>query len=593
MAAIGGQVYGDVLAAIGNSLRGSIYSEMEKALEMGMKNTVLRDSELSLQELAHLPKNKVRQLIYKYPEVFDFTKFERQTQGETDLKHELALEVLTNKLAEETFINTLQTERQKVQGKAIDQIDQELDQLNVELNQQKLKIDDHIEMYQKFTFEVQSNMAALAKSSQSIVEQVKVNYESILNNGKQINNLQQSLFNKMTGKEKIYALKTGWFPHLTEKQRHEELIAADAQDDSEIALKQIGHAINNLPNIARLITSDPKTLNDINKICSLANGAMNVMASTATLGPIGGVLAFAGMAGGLLGGGNLEAEIAASRHTQIMNQFRKIIDNQLLISQQISETAVSLAEGQQQIYQLLEASANELVQVSSKIDDYHKEEMEKLDMISSYTLTNTRLLNDLANRDPRQCHKFLGTKQGDSKEIRRIDKFANYEDLKEYFHSRTDLYPSCVLGLLDVVTNHQFGSNIHSLLLAESYNSNDDQNYIDWQIEKIYKPVYDFYASNVDSKEPLPTRSLIHLASLENYVGLVLEIYPFTILIEDPRSLKLVENLSQASSRRYAFDRSRLLLESSLEVIDEAIFQQEVIVGHGVVDIFFNRISGA
>lgn len=398
VAALGGQIVGDAISALGDRERNIIYSEMSERLNQGLKETVLYDSQINLKELTGQPREKALQLITKYPEIFDFKYPPGVLQSEKDLIQEAAIQVLADKVASNNF----ELELQKLEAQALEE---GLEKVKKIQKDHDLLLRGHVKGYIKFRKTVTESLASIAKNSQLIVDQVQTNSGNISTNKEQIQLLQSSLFDKMSGKDQLDALKRGWFPELTQSQRETQKHIAEATAKIESAVQNIQIAANNLPAAVSLFTKDTKTIEDVTKLSQVATGVISVIQAS-TMGPFAAVMTGLGLIGGLFGNGRNRTD-EAKYNQQMMLKFEQLIDNQIKLSNQIDEVYRSLAEGQNKIYKLLYQSAMELVSLGQKLDFYHHEQMKELGLIKSYSLANMDLLRDIAGEESSKCMIFL------------------------------------------------------------------------------------------------------------------------------------------------------------------------------------------
>lgn len=579
--AVAGQVFGDAVGSIGGTMRNGIYKEMENYLDEGLKQVVLSTSRDAVKKATGLPVERARKLITEHPLIFDFKRLGAIRQEEKDLFQETAIEVLANKLAEETFDNDLQQLEIEANKQGIAGVQKRLDD-------QGKAVTNHINEYKRFSISITQNISVLAKSTLAIKNQVQVNMYHIKSNSRQINLLESSLFAKMSGQEKMQALQQGWFPDLSSNERSDQFRLAEEQHNMEETVQIIGTTAANLPAAMSLFTNDPQTLEAVTKASQLANGALAVL-SASSMGPFGMAMVGLGALGGIFGRKGKDA--SAERHKQVMARFQTVIDNQIQISNQISEAHQSLAQGQSEIYDLLKNSALELVRLGKSLDAYHHEEMERLNLIRSYTLTNMDLLRDLAGREPKSCHQFFKTSLGQVSEIRQIDQFESFEQLEQHFKTYKDFFKSCQSGLYYLLTKQTYDFDIHSLLLTKSYTDVHNETEVIWATDRLYQPARKYYESVKGENAPTAYKDLIHTQVLRTYVGMALELYPYILIVDDPDKLNLITSKPEKRINTYAIQRAKKLLSGALTIINEAIFQQEIIAGHHWLGQFSSEMA--
>jgi hypothetical protein len=581
MVALGGQLLGDGLAYQADKARGEIYAEMTQHLDQALKETILSESRSHLENLTGQPRNKARQLITRHAQIFNFEHPPGVSEDEKNLFQETAIQVLADKLASESF-------EADIRQLEISATQEGLEEVRKQRSKHSRLLKGHIQNYTRFKTTVTENLATIAKSTKKILDQVNANTTDISVNKIQISNLQSSLFKKMSGTEKVQALKEGWFPQLGSKERRQQINLAQNEADIENAILNIQVASNNLPSAMSLFTSDPKTLEDVNRVSQMASGVVAVIQAS-SMGPFAAVMTGLGVMGGMFAKKDNGAA-DAHQHKQVMETFQKVIDNQIQLSEQIDKVQRSLAEGQQQIYSLMHEAAIELVRLGRKIDNYHVAEMKVLGLTKDFTLANMDLLRDIAEGDPNKCLMFFQTKIGQSTNVRLIDQFDSYTRLKEHFNSHRDLFKPCNLGLNSILSKHMHGDDIHSLLLAQSYSDHSNAEQFHWASRQIYEPALRFYLANKKATDPEAYPELIHAEAVKHYVSLSLEIYPYLLILDDPQAPSIITSLENHQINEFTFLRVKNLLEGGLRVVEEAILQQEIIAGHGWLEPLTDKV---
>lgn len=583
--ALVGQVVGDSLSAIGNSIRTGMYEKMHNALDEGLKQTILLKSSTYLENMTGLPREKARRLITENPDIFNFHSRSDLQGGEKDLFQEAAIEVLADKLAGETLRNELQQLSIEANNEGIQKVKENM-------NTHVANFNAHLKSYKSFNLEINQKFTNIADSTHKIVKQVTKNTINISVNQYNITDIQGTLFTEMSGKEKLAALEKGWFAEKGESWVKDQFELATNQADIEFTMHAVAVTASNLPSALSLFTDDPKLLNAVNTASQIASGGLSILAAS-SMGPFGTAMATLGVMGSLFGKKGGADQAAAKRHEQVMEKFKAVIDNQIKISNQIDGVYKSLAEGQNEIYKVIQLNAQRLIHIGKRIEQIHFEQMKELHLIRSLTLANTDLLRDLSNRDPTSCQLMLGRKVGELSRLRVIDQFSTFEELETFFTAHKDLFRSCRSGLSYILNKHSLDDDIHSMLLTKSYADETNVSDVVWATQEVYTPVFHYYNQEKVDHTPNAYPDLIHTTALVNYVSLALEVYPMIMIVDDPDELTLVNYEKDLTLNRYSIQRAEELLKNSLALIDEAILQQEIIAGHGFLGNLVEQISAS
>jgi hypothetical protein len=232
------------------------------------------------------------------------------------------------------------------------------------------------------------------------------------------------------------------------------------------------------------------------------------------------------------------------------------------------------------------------MKLGQRLDKFHLDEMEKLNLIQTYSLANMDLLRDIAAGDPSKCIDFLDGKMNPVANIRFVDRFQTYDSLKEHFSSHRDLIKPCLQGLNYILTKQNQDGDIHSLLLAKSYSSSVSDDEIYWSTTSLFAPSLKYYRSHKSEREPSGYSDLLHIESLAHYISLAIELYPYVLILDDPQSPSILENMNKGKYNRYNILRAKRLLEGALRIIDEGILQQEIISGRDWVNKLEAAIRG-
>lgn len=584
VAAVAGQVIGDSIAAVGDSLRSSINKELDNYLEVGLDRVVLQSSNRELRRYTGTSAESARKIITGHSDIFDFKRMGFDRPEERDAIQEVAITVLANKMTE----SMLHDRRADL---AIDDHAEKIQDLAEKSKLQGQRLHGLYQTYKAFSIQITKNVAEIEVTTKMLVKQVTINVEHISENRGQINNVQASLFNKMSGEEKVKALDTGWFPQLTETERLNEMKMAESQRSLEYNFAMINLATSEIPKAIGLFTSDPNLINSVNTAAQASSAVMAVMAAS-SMGPFGMALAGLGAMGSIFGGkGGDGGKLEAKRHEQVMKKLDVVIENQVRMSEQMAEMHRSLAQGQEEIFKMVKAVGREIILLSEKIDLQHAQEMKALDLIGSNVLVNTELIRSLALDDPNACKIFFNSNLARIGTTLFMDQFASFEQMKNHLMVNKVEFKKCSSGIFAILTSHLYSDGIHPLLFDKSYLNRENARETYVVNEEIYQPSRFFYSQSRAANEPLSYHELISTLALKTFVNAAIEVYPYMLVIKDPESLESLDTQGKEQIKVEVIKKVVTLLEGSLSLINEAIFQQEIIAGVNWAQKLVTRID--
>ncbi|WP_262267019.1 MULTISPECIES: hypothetical protein [Microvirga] len=219
--------------------------------------------------------------------------------------------------------------------------------------------------------------------------------------------VQSAMWREMTPHQKLLALDDGFLPELKGPER-EDLRAklrnvTAIMDRRDVVLNGLS-GLGTLGNLAKGIGIPIDNYN-LQKNINDASSAVNLISNIA----LGNWYGAAQSLNGLFGGGGADPDAAAaSRHAEIMDTLKKIIDLQI-------ETLRRLEQISEQIQMSTRAILARLEEVESKVD-----------------LANEKLLYELVGKPFSACTEFVRTAQAEPYRMRN-GMFQSFEDRRRHF----------------------------------------------------------------------------------------------------------------------------------------------------------------
>lgn len=287
------------------------------------------------------------------------------------------------------------------------------------------------------TFMIETNnsinelIRANVEIEKSITELQKIsrnNSQRIEENAEDIRFLESFAFSQMSPDQQIEMLEKGKI--VADETRRNTLIkeieiAKEQKKIQETISKYISNTTNALKIASNLGIKDP-LLEDIANAAGYAQAGLSVFTDITMNGPQGYFNAAVTMSS-LFGGGSSGPSAEEQRHEQVMGMLNRLAQGQQEIIQRLDVI-------DQKIDNLLNLNItiiNKIDKLSSTIQNNQRDLMTKLDDIHMSVYLNSRMLQDIADEDLKQCSSFnLVTNK-----LRNIyisnNKSLNYEGLRK------------------------------------------------------------------------------------------------------------------------------------------------------------------
>lgn len=364
---------------------------------------------------------------------------------------------------------------------------------------------------------ITSSQTAVSNKLTELNNLVNANSENILANRKDIEFIQEFMYGKMSPKEQLSALKSGWIEGLQgEERKKQELKEQILQERINLTI-QVGKYLDGASTLFNFVSGipglgDQQFVKDAAAVVTFSQSALSAVTSFASGNYLGAIESVSS----ILGFGQNKTDIGGERHKQVMHELADIkqgisqlgkgidvIQKQLAAIQQSLE---NLQKGQEQImhnqqiildtiYKLAEQSREQYIALNDKLDEMHKDIRLSKDLILA-----------VLEQDITSCESFLNTRKEEFNFDVNNKCFNSYNDLKNHFERCDTLYNICEDGIANKLTS-EIGFNPIFLLK----NRDNVASYI----TKIYDPTYKLLTmhNNLINKNPEETITSLFIPS--------------------------------------------------------------------------------
>ncbi|MDB5036832.1 MAG: hypothetical protein JWQ35_360 [Bacteriovoracaceae bacterium] len=301
--------------------------------------------------------------------------------------------------------------------------------------------------------------------------------------------IQSVLWGKMSGTERVNALKIGFFGRLPSDERGRLLDEASRFANAE----KFQSAVFNITNPAKTLLGitaqlgvhiDAKVMDVVSKGINVAEGATNMVSSLMTGNYLGAVAALGSMIG-IFGGGPDAGQL---RHEQVMARLDQLLEGQ----QKIMEALNTVIKNQQLIFEAIQ-------KLSEQVAAQHEEVMAKLDSMEKQLRALHRGINEVLKTNLDSCDVFLKVNKYTQGYDRTKKKFISFAAQRNHFRDSRSSMESCLLGLTQKVFINAY-KGVSELFLTKAKDiekaeqqSNDpkvkDEIFAEY-VKKFYNPTY-------------------------------------------------------------------------------------------------------
>ena len=410
------------------------------------------------------------------------------------------------------------------QGQTIEELEQEI--TNVKAMGQSLW--NAIELNDSRISRISNNMTKIRDNLQ---KQITQNKSDILANRKDIEYLQNFMYGRMSAKERIDALNSGFFPEMStaEKEKIKEQLAME--EAREEIIKDMGEYLNSagdILNIASNFGFKSKFLDDAGKLVQAGTHILNgVKAMNSPMGWLSATSSFSN----LLSIG--KPDVGATRHKQIMKALGAIMRNQKLMLnklESIEKNQVEILKNQKIIFEAI-------VDLGKQVQENHNELLDKLDEIQEDVLINREGIAELVRIQYKNCFDpvtAIGTPFGN----------LSYTELKDFYAAwsqptSNNIIP-CIEGLNNTIS---FGSGAANTAFNILFDLYEEKENIDDFIRRYWNPQIEVLELIINKYDIDFEQFFLMSINPNLFVDNVDLIYSKEINYEIPGRLKTLQNI--------------------------------------------------
>lgn len=408
-----------------------------------------------------IEENLVNQLLEKAPEARNEDK--PIVQG-------MLLRALDNKIRRG---ETIQRDRDKEQ--------------DAKITEQAIQINAVARSLNEFRQETESQIEGIRREQKSLNDRLDTIANDTAKNRDDIDFLQRFMFEKMSPREQLAALRSGMFSDMPEADRTRLMSKIELVEQRERLISTVADFSQGAAAAARIagrLNVDAKVVSAIQKGAEVSAAAQKAFAGIASGGM--GYLAAADAITGLVFGNGPDP--GAQRHAEIMGALSEIKQGIVEIQQMLIEMSKQLA----QIEKLQRTTLETLVKVSEQIQSNHREAMSALADIRNDLVPIASILSQQLFQDIERCSVFRRRLEDNGFRRDRLAPSMTYGLLRSIDY--TDRHGEICRAGLSAILSNPFGPEItYDLKRFKGALDSDTSRFL----TQVYEPTWELISTFV------------------------------------------------------------------------------------------------
>lgn len=488
-----------------------------------------------------------------------------------------------------------------------------------EIAQNRKNIAGLAQAFTQFADETRDRFVAIENTQKALVQGLDDVNKRVGNAEQGIAVMQDLMFSKLSPREQLVALKTGFFPNMPQEAKEELEARINVVARRQELVEQVSGYLNgagHLATIAGNLGVDPAIVGKANQAIDIGNKAVAAFAAFSTGNVLAGISSISSVFG--VGG----PDVAGQRHQEIMDTLRGMYEKINVIDKKID----ILLEGQKTIIANQAIILQSITTLADQVERNHDAVVNQLHEVHGDVLYNRQLIRTEAALHYAQCRKIVFNDNDGTRFINTEKRsIPAYTVVERVYTDRRNALVDCIKQLDNI---REAGNMFRRAIFAfETYKDTPESN-VKPYLDTMYVPALALVTATAITQDgnsvaerltsllspvgtlegldgklatltvtnpprlilPLSTLMQVPLAvdAVLQHDEYVTDVHYYYLLLSPEDVLRPHAELYRASSLRMS-GRDRLI--EALALTDVAIAQQTMLSGDALLPVLYQAIT--